>query len=399
MKPDQGIPPERQPRLLLIEPDQTSADFMRHMLVQANYDVIHAPGGKQGLIAAWRDQPDAIIIELELPDVDGLEVIRRLRADPRTQKTWILCLTQRSAPQVADQAYELGIEDFVVKQTDAVDLVLRRLTDLFHRLRFQPGGTSPLKPARMIAFLGAKGGAGTSSLCLNLAHEIASLEPQRRSVVADLVLPMGDLAIFSGTSSPIDVVQITSERQQALTPDSLRFDLPHPEGWQFRLVPGANDPARGAELVPDKLAPLIQMLRTTYHQVYVDVGRNLSSLAMLVLRQADVLVAVFNPAASSVAHTAATLGFLRDEGISDQRFYLLSNRPHGVEDLSADEVAQGLGRPPDGSIPHLADNMYISNRLGVPLQARFARNESTRQLQTTANDLSAHIQQTARVRA
>ncbi len=194
---------------------------MRHMLIRAGYEVGFAPGGKEGLIAAWRDQPDAVILELELPDLDGLDVIRRLRADPRTQKTWILCLTQRSAPQVAQQAFELGIEEYIVKQTDAVDLVLRGLADLRQGSQLKADGTSPLRPGRIIAFLGAKGGAGTSSLCLNFAHEISSLDPQRQAVVVDLVFPMGDLATFSGTVSPIDIVQLTAERAGALTPDSL----------------------------------------------------------------------------------------------------------------------------------------------------------------------------------
>jgi CheY-like chemotaxis protein len=399
MMPDRAVAPERQRKLLLIEPDQTSAAFMRHMLTRAGYVVGFAPSGKEGLIASWRDQPDAVIIELDLPDLDGLEVIRRLRADPRTQKTWILCLTQRSAPQAAQQAFELGIEEYIVKQTDAVDLVLRRLVDLGQGSQPKGDGTSPLKPGRIIAFLGAKGGVGTSSLCLNFAHEVASLDIQRQSVVVDLVLPIGDLAEFSATDSPIDIVQLTSEPRGALTPDSLRFDLPRPNGWQFQLVPGAGDPARSADLVPDRLAPLIQMLRSTYSRVYVDVGRNLSSLAMLVLRQADVLVAVHTPASSVLAHTASTLAYLRDEGIPEERFYLLSNRPIGVEDLPSEEIAEALGRPPDGSVPHLTDNMYISNLQGLPLRARFARNRTTRSLQETATGLAARVSQAVRTGA
>jgi CheY-like chemotaxis protein len=396
MTPDSPRSAESQPKLLLIEPDQTSAAFMRHMLTLAGYDVVFAPGGKEGLIAAWRDQPEAVILELDLPDLDGLDVIRRLRADPRTQRTWILCLTSRSAPQTAQLAYELGIEEYVVKQTDAVDLILRRLADLRQGHLPKSDGTSPLRPGRMVAFLGAKGGIGTSSLCLNFAHEIASLEPQRQSVVVDLVLPMGNLADFTGTETPVDIVHWTSERQAPLTPDTLRFDLPHPAGWQFQLVPGASTPARGAELVPDRLAPLIQMLRTTFSRVYVDVGRNVSPLAMLVLRQADLLVMVLNPAPSIVEHTAAALTFLKDEGIPDERFYLLSNRPLGVEDLSSEEVIAALGKAPHASVPHLGDNMYISNRLRRPLQTRFARNSTTRALQDAAGQLSAFLYRTER---
>lgn len=396
MTTDRARDSERQPKLLLIEPDKSSAAFLRHMLVRAGYEVVYAPGGKEGLIAAWRDQPEAVVLELEVPDLDGLEVIQRLRADPRTEKIWILCLTQRSSPQAAERAYELGIEEYVVKQTDAVDLVLRRLSELRHGAQVSRGGTSPLKPGRMIVFFGAKGGVGTSSLCLNFAHEIASLDLQHQAVVVDLVLPMGDLAPQTGTVSPVDIVQLTTGPDAALTPDSLRFHLPRPEGWQFQLIPGAHDPAHGAELVPDRLAPLIQRLRSTFSRVYVDVGRNLSSLAMLVLRQADVLVAVLSPAANVLDHTAATLAYLQEEGIPEERFYLLSNRPLGMEDVSSEEVVKALGRTPNAAVPHLADNMYLSNRLGLPLRARFEGNNTTRGMQQAASDLAAHMHQAVR---
>jgi pilus assembly protein CpaE len=399
MNPDAQAPAETGLSLLLIEPDQKSAAFMRHMLMRAGYTVSYAPNGKEGLIAAWRDQPDAILVELDLPDLDGLEVIRRLRADVRTQRKWILCLTKRSAPDAAQQALELGVEDYIVKQADAVDLVLRRLAQFQQAFEPHADGTSPLMPGRIIAFLGAKGGVGTSSLCLNLAHEIAGLDLAHPTAVADLVLPMGDLAHFTGVETPSDIVELTSNHQaRALTPDTLRYELPRPEGWNIQVLPGSPDPARGSELVPDRLAPIIQTLRSTFHQIFVDVGRTLSPLAMLVLRQADVLVMVHSPSLGSVANTAAALKYLQQEGIPDDRFYLLSNRPLGVEDLTADEVAAVVGRGPNAAVPHLGDNLYISNRLHLPLEVRFARTTTTMSVKETAGNLAAHLQRAERAR-
>jgi hypothetical protein len=118
---------------------------------------------------------------------------------------------------------------------------------------------------------------------------------------------------------------------------------------------------------------------------------------MLVLRQSDVLVTVFSPVASVAAHTAGTLEFLRSEGIPDERFYLLSNRPLGMEDLAPDKVADVLGHAPHASVPHLGQNMYLSNLQGAPLSSRFARGSSTRSLQEAADDLAKRIPQTARV--
>ncbi len=63
--------------ILLIEPDRKTATFIHHMLSNAGYEVEIAPTGKEGLIIAWRDQPDIIVTELELPDIEGIELIQK----------------------------------------------------------------------------------------------------------------------------------------------------------------------------------------------------------------------------------------------------------------------------------------------------------------------------------
>ena len=100
--------------LLHIEPDAASAAFMRHMLARAGYKVEYAPNGKEGLIAAWRDQPDIIMLELDLPDLDGLEVVRRLRQDGRTRRKILVALTERSGAATTQAALEAGVDHYLV---------------------------------------------------------------------------------------------------------------------------------------------------------------------------------------------------------------------------------------------------------------------------------------------
>lgn len=372
--------------LLLIEPDTSSAAFMRHMLTRAGYHVTYAPNGKEGLIAAWRDQPDAMIIELDLPDMEGLELIRRLRADPRTQHKKVLSLTKLSSAALADQALEVGVDHHIVKQADAVDILLRTLAELRGDLS-DAGGTRPLRPGRVIAFLSAKGGVGTSSLCLNVANQLNSESGDRMAVV-DLVLPVGFLAQITGAPSPIDIVHLTTQlKPKELTVDFLRTNLKVPKSWTFHLVPGAKDPEQAAKLHADRLAPVLQTLRAGYERVIVDLGRNLSPLALLVLRQMDLGVVVFCPEPGTVAATSSVLRFLADHGISSERLFLLSNRVLGTEDLPVEEVETILSRPVDDAIPHLGANMSLANRLHAPLGLRFPQDPGARHVA----DLAAAI--------
>lgn len=371
--------------LLLIEPESESAAFMRHMLSRAGYDVEYVPSGKEGLIAAWRDKPDTIILELELPIIDGLEVVRRLRGDHRTSRTRIVALTSRSGAGPTEAALEAGVDHFLVKQADAVDLLLRTLAQ--EAGEAESDGTQPIRPGRIIAFMGSKGGVGTSSLCVNLAHLIAEGAEEPTAVV-DLVLPLGFLSQITGETSPIDIVHLTAQVEPGrLTPEYLRANLKKPKSWAFHLVPGARDPAQGAKLHADRLAPVIQTLRAAYDLVVVDLGRTLSPLTLLVLRQTDVATMVFSPDPGVVHSTRAVLHYLESSGIPNERIFLLSNRPLGTEDMSAEKLESGLDRMPDGAIPHLGANMPLANRLHAPLSLRFPDESGTRRLMELADKL------------
>lgn len=372
--------------LLFVEPDATTAAFMRHMLTRAGYQVSYAPTAKDGLILAWRDQPDAIILELDLPDLDALDVVRRLRSDSRTSRKRIIAMTSRSEPHFSIAAHEAGVNEIILKQSDAVDLLLRNLAEL--RAPSDEIDTRPLRPGRLIAFMSAKGGVGTSSLCLNLAHLISRGEPDISTVVLDQVLPLGFLGRIAGVQSPIDIVHLTtSVEPYELTPDFLRINLPAPAPWEFRLVSGARDPIEGAKLNADRLAPALQSLRSTFGRVVVDLGRTLSPLTMMTLRQTDLIVMVFSPTPATVASTSTVLNYLYHEGIARERFLLVSNRPLGIEDEDRAEIEKVLTRKIDFNFPNVGQDMYLSNRMHTPMDTRVPDAHGTLQLRKLAEKI------------
>lgn len=366
-------------RLLFVEPDLTSATFMRHMLTRAGYQVSHTATAKEGLIVAWRDQPDVIILELELPDLDALDVVRRLRSDSRTSNKEIIALTTHAELETSNSAHEAGVDEIILKQSDAVDLLLRTLAE--SRSPIDEIDTHPLRPGRLVSFLSAKGGVGTSSLCMNVAHLMSQREPDTSTVVLDQVLPLGFLGRIAGVQSPIDIVHLTtSVEPYELTPDFLRINLPAPTPWQFRLVSGARDPIEGAKLDADRLAPALQSLRSAFGRVVVDLGRTLSPLTIMTLRQTDLIVIVFSPTPDTVASTSAVLHYLRHEGIGRERLLMVSNRPLGIEDDVRSDTEKVLNRKVDFSFPNVGQDMYLSNRMHMPMESRVPDSEGTRQL-------------------
>jgi two-component system response regulator MprA len=110
-------------RILVIEDDQEVRAAVRRALVLGRYDVLEAENGQQGLLRAQSDVPDAIVLDLGLPDIDGMQVCRALRASGNS--TPILMLTARDAIDNRVDGLEAGADDYLVKPYDVRELQAR----------------------------------------------------------------------------------------------------------------------------------------------------------------------------------------------------------------------------------------------------------------------------------
>lgn len=111
--------------LLLIEDQPAEAELARLALEEAAPDVrvLVATGGLGGIETALRETPHLIVLDLRLPDVDGLEVLRALRADPQTARVPVLVMTTRSDPGSVWEAYFRHANGFMVKPTTYTELL------------------------------------------------------------------------------------------------------------------------------------------------------------------------------------------------------------------------------------------------------------------------------------
>jgi two-component system phosphate regulon response regulator OmpR len=109
-------------RILLIEDDRRLAEMVRNYLGGAGFDVTVAPKGGAGLALQSRESFDAIVLDLMLPDMDGLEVCRRVRAQADIP---ILMLTARGDAMDRVVGLELGADDYLPKPFEPRELLAR----------------------------------------------------------------------------------------------------------------------------------------------------------------------------------------------------------------------------------------------------------------------------------
>ena len=118
--------------ILIIEDDRSLADVLSYNLQQAGYEVSVARDGQDGLNQMRHETPDVIVLDLMLPVIDGLEVCRRLRADPTTSDVLVVMLTAKSEEVDQVVGLAMGADDYVTKPF-SVKVLLERVKALLRR--------------------------------------------------------------------------------------------------------------------------------------------------------------------------------------------------------------------------------------------------------------------------
>ncbi len=113
------------PVVLIVDDEKDLRILLDFNLRQAGYRTLHAATGEEALQQVARHEPDVILLDLNLPDLSGTEVARRVKANPETREIPIVMLTARGGEADRIAGFELGAEDYVAKPFSVRELVLR----------------------------------------------------------------------------------------------------------------------------------------------------------------------------------------------------------------------------------------------------------------------------------
>ena len=124
-------------KILVVDDEAVLVETIAYNLEQAGYSVTTAADGASALQAAHRDTPDLIILDIMLPEMDGLEVCRQLRRESSTATTPIMMLTAKSDEIDKVVGLEVGADDYVTKPFGRREL-LARVRALLRRSEYVP---------------------------------------------------------------------------------------------------------------------------------------------------------------------------------------------------------------------------------------------------------------------
>lgn len=120
-------------KVLVVADDETTSEAITVALRASGMEVVHARTGRAGMDAARSMAPDLVLVDLTLPDMDGLEVCKRLRHDGPTERIPVVVVSARATEMERVLSLELGADDFIAKPFSQRELALRVRRSLARR--------------------------------------------------------------------------------------------------------------------------------------------------------------------------------------------------------------------------------------------------------------------------
>ena len=137
-----------KPKILVVDDEPDILELVRLNLAREGYDILTATTGEQCLDLARSKLPSLVVLDLMLPGIDGLEVCKKLKADPKTQGIPIIMLTAKGEEADVVSGLEVGADDYVTKPFSGKILVAR-VRNLLRRVATKEEGQTPIRVHEM----------------------------------------------------------------------------------------------------------------------------------------------------------------------------------------------------------------------------------------------------------
>src|SRR6266508_473945 len=295
-------------RVLLIDDEQFYYKLIRKTLTEAEYNLEYAKSGTEGLAKIPSFDPDLLIIDLKLPEMDGFEIVKRIRRDPKFSHTPVIVITSADELSEKLKAFELGADDYLVKPFQPEELVARmgilaRRGKAMQMVRDME--TVNRSNATVITVHSLRGGVGCSSIVINLGLAFYKLWGQQ-TLLIDGVLTAGQVALMlDGKSSA------TWENLVGVDPEN--FDdavvgemmVSHKSG--IRYIASPRYPIAADTFTNDTLHQLMEKIKAQNEFVIVDTSHDFSDMTIQMLSMSSLILLVMAPEMASLRTSQSAL--------------------------------------------------------------------------------------------
>lgn len=352
-------------KILIIDDDIDTLKLVGLMLERQGYDIVVASNGQMGLAKAASEKPDLILLDVMMPDLDGYEVARRLRADPALAHIPIIMFTAKSMVDDKVAGFEAGADDYLTKPTHPAELTahIKAVLARAAQTRAKP---TPSEAAGVLGFLGARGGMGTTTLALNVG--ILLQQRGHDVIVAEMNPGHGTLALELKLESASGLGRLLGRDLKDIHLRSVESALvAHRSG--IRLLPASPHPSQ-SELARNvaQAEAVVKNLSSLCTTAVLDLGAGLRPYTPSLIQRCSRVVLVVEPIYPSTAVAQALLQDLETAGFGKNRFLLaLVTRMRTSLQVPWRQVQADLGIELAGIISPAPEQAHQASHTGTPV--------------------------------
>ena len=375
-------------KILVIDDHPETVELIELTLRRHGYKVKGVQSGAAGIEHAKSERPDLILLDIMMPDMDGLTVCRKIRANAWIEQIPIIMFTARTQAREKLKGIEAGADDYLTKPTRPDELIERVEAILArHEVEQRDGQTAEPgdedQPHALIAVLGARGGAGTTTTAINLA--VALAEQGENTILADLDFTQGHVGVYLNEDIRRDIVAWANHPT-----DKLAAELSsHVIHYSQRLRLLLSDPHLTiglGTLGAARTAYMTQALAKSGHSVVVDLGLNLTENVRPLLKKADCVLVCLRPERAAIMAARRTALHLR-ERVGREGNVMMLMLDFGNGTLPKEAVEKYLGHPLYDVITLDPRQIARAVNKGKPLIEAFRNSKAARQFTKLAQEL------------
>lgn len=354
-------------KILIVDDDIETLNFLRVLLTREGYEVIEAHNGGEALNNAQATVPNLIILDIMMPDIDGLQVTRQLRSKPLTAHIPIMIFTAKNLLEDKVAGYEAGVDLYLAKPIHPLELQANIRT-ILKSVDRPKTGPLPAEKGRVVGVIAAKGGLGVSTVALNLAISYKKAT-NARAIAAELKPGEGTWGVELGLDNKSGLTKLLGLGVPDINQRAVS-DVLIPTQYGVPILLATNDPQAGTLAAnAQQYRAIIEQLACLAELTILDIGTSFHPSFEAIIENCNELVMVIDPQPLCVKQTRMLLDYLKPMGFGPIKpvSIVMVNRARADMSMSMSQIEEVLGLNVVVGIPPSGEQAYFSIAKNVPL--------------------------------